>query len=552
VQASFKIPLVAIFALALSALSLPPARADAPCYVVNEGGLLIDGKDCAGAIVIDDSVTSIDDFAFWNNSFLTSISIPSSVLHIGENAFSGSGLTSVTIPGTVTSIGNAAFQQIFSLSSVIIQEGVTSLPAQAFYNNFNSSIANVSLPNSLTVIGDSAFYGSGLTSITIPNSVTSIGQYAFAVNRALTSITVGSGVTNIGGQAFQDNSALTSVSFLGNQPSIGANAFFMIHAGAVASVPSTAEGYVPGDDGLWNGLTVSRIVAPTITLTPNSEEKNVNAAIFGYTIGITGDTVTSFSISPATPSGLSFNTTTGLMSGIPTSVAPATIFTITARNTGGLSTATFTLTVKAVARTSDNSDEKAAAEAAAERAAAAQQEARADILINLKTGEELTLESFTKAGIPGITSANFPGFQTELRNLPEPSRSDINHILKTAYKFEIVDKIGSDRVRYLLPVVFIETNLIPAGSKNKSALVAAVRRLPLAKRDSYVNIKVAIDEEIARIQARKDRLASVIARKSQLSLGSTQPQSLGFRLVAFYFSDVTALVHNYAPVVTRA
>jgi len=514
VHAISRISLVVIFALALSAFSVRPAQAVATCYEVNEAGLLTNGADCVGAIVIDDSVTSIGDLAFLNNSSLTSISIPSSVLHIGENAFTSSGLTSVTIPGTVTSIGNAAFQQIGSLSSVIIQEGVTSLPTQAFYNNFSNSIVNVSLPNSLTVIGDAAFFGSGLTSLTIPNSVTSIGAYAFAENRALTSITVGSGVTNIGEAAFQDNSALISVSFLGNQPSIDAYAFSFISAGAVASVPSTAEGYGPGDDGLWNGLTVSRIVAPNITLSPSSEEKNVNAAISGYTIGITGDTVTSFSISPAAPSGLSFNTTTGLMTGIPTSVAPATIFTITARNTGGLSTATFTLTVKAVART---------AEAAAERAAAAKQEARADILTNLKVGKELTLESFAKAGIPSITSANLPEFQSELRNLPEPSRSDINHILKTAYKFEIVDKIGSDRVSYLLPVVFIEINLIPAGSKNKIALVAAVRRLPLAARDSYVKIKVAIDEEVARIQARKDRLASVIARKSQRSLGSTQP-----------------------------
>ena len=510
-----------ILALAFSVLSVSLAQADGPCYVVTEEGVLNNGTSCEGTVVIDSSVTSIGNSAFQNNTSLTSVTIPPSVGIIGSYAFAGSGLTSVTIPGTVTEIGDSAFRQMSSLLSVNIQEGVTSLPANAFFNS--TSLANVSLPGSLISIGAGAFYSAALTTTTIPNSVTTIGEYAFSVNRELASITIGSGVTSIGGSAFQDNTALTALSFLGNQPSIGANAFFAVPSAAVVSVPSTAEGYLAGDDGFWNGFTVSRIIAPTITLSPSSEEKTVNTEISGYAIVVTGDTVTSFSISPTTPSGLSFNTTTGLLSGIPTTVVPATTFTITARNIGGLSTATFTLTVKAVSRPTDNTDNKAAAEAAAERAATAQQEARIGILNNLKIGKDLTLESFTNAGIPGITFANFPEFQTELRNLPESSRSDINAILKVAYKFEIVDKIGSDRVSFLLPGVFIEINLIPVGSKNKIALVNAVRRLPQASRDSYAEIKVAIDEEVGRIQARKDRLAAVIARNTQRSLVSTQP-----------------------------
>lgn len=560
-QAISRISFSFALVLGLSTLCLPMSQADEPCYVVNVDGLLTNGADCAGDIVIDASVTAIGDSAFQNNTSLTSISIPRSVLSIGNYAFAGSGLTSLTVPGTVTSIGIAAFKQIGSLTSVVIQEGITSLPTQAFYNNFSNSIVNVSLPNSLTTIGDSAFFGAGLTSITIPNSVTSIGAgafqdsllssirigervieigdsafynnalttltipnsvtsigaYAFAVNRALTSITIGSSVTSIGTSAFQEVRALTALAFLGEEPpSIGLYAFDLIPADVVVSVPSTTEGYVTVD-GLWNGFRVSRIIAPVITLSTNSEEVTVNTGISGYTIGVTGDTVTSYSISPATPSGLSFSSTTGLLSGIPTAELSATTFTITARNIGGLSTATFTLTVKAISRASDNSDDKAAAAAAAERAAAAQQAARTDILNILKIEKDLTLESFANAGIPGITSANFQEFQTELRSLPKSSLSDISEILKIAYKFEIVDKIGSDRVDYLAPGVFIEINLIPVGSKNKIALVNAVRRLPPASRDSYAEIKVAIDREILRIQARKDRLTAVIARNAQRS-----------------------------------
>ena len=520
-QAKSRISFVVVLVLALLALNFPRSQADDPCYEVNAEGVLYNGTRCVGAIVIDSSVTSIGIEAFRYNTSLTSVTIPPSVGIIGSYAFASSGLTSVTIPGTVTEIGDSAFRQTTSLTSVTIQEGVTSLPANAFNNS--TSLTHVSLPDSLVSIGDAAFYSAAITSVSIPNSVTTIGDFAFLANLELTSITIGSGVTNIGGSAFENNSAVTTLSFLGNEPSIGAYAFLRVPLEAVVSVPSTAEGYVPSDDGLWNGFTVSRIVAPTISLLPSSEETTVNSAISGYAIGVAGDTITSFSISPAAPSGLSFNTANGLLSGTPNSVVSATTFTITARNVGGSSTATFTLTVRALSRASENSDEKAAAEAAAERAAAAQQAARTGILANLEIGKEVTLESFTQAGISGITSRNFQEFQTELRSLPKSSLSDIKEILKIAYKFEIVDKIGSEQVNHLSPKVFIEINLIDVGNKNKVALVAAVRKLPLAARDSFAEIKLAIEEQVLKIQARKDRLAAVIVRSAQRSLVSTQP-----------------------------
>jgi hypothetical protein len=511
-------------------------------------GVLTDGSACAGAITIDSSVTSIGDSAFMNVAAVTSIFIPSSVVHIGSNAFAGSGLTSVTLPGTVATIGNAAFQQIASLTNVAIGEGITSLPSQAFYNNFSASILEITLPSTLTSIGDAAFFGAGITSLTIPNSVTSIGDqafqdtaalisvtigdgvteigssafynsalttltipnsvitigsYAFAVNRALTSITIGSGVATIGGQAFQDNSALTSISFLGNQPIVGDNAFFATPSGVVSKVSSTAEGFVVGEDGLWNVFTISRVVAPSITLTPSTEERTVNTSISGYTITSTGDTITSFSISPAAPAGLVFNSNTGLLSGSPTSATSPTSFTITARNVGGASSAIFTLTVKAP------SDISAAAAAKRE---VTKRESRTDILTRVNQRQALTVESFLKAEIVGVTAANIAELQAELLNLPESSQLDFTEILKVAYKYEVVGKIGSDQVKYLFPSSFVEIGLIPSVSKHKVALTEAIKKLPLEARNTYSKIKSEIDKEIAIIQARKDRIASVIDR----------------------------------------
>ena len=146
-------------------------------------------KDSVKKVVIEDDVTSIGDYAFWNCSNLTSITIPDSVTIIGNSAFNAcSSLTSLTIPNSVTSIGEGAFYACSSLTSITI-------------------------PNSVTSIGEGAFYAcSSLTSITIPDSVTRIGDYAFKNCSNLTSITIPDSVTSIGNSAFYGCSSLKTIS----------------------------------------------------------------------------------------------------------------------------------------------------------------------------------------------------------------------------------------------------------------------------------------------------------------------------------------------------
>ena len=90
------------------------------------------------------------------------------------------------------------------------------------------------------------------------------------------------------------------------------------------------------------------LAAPAFTLSSSSETKTVNTSATGFTISSTGGAIASFAIS-ATPAGMSFSTSTGALSGTPTSVASATTYTITATNASGTATRTFTLTVTALA-----------------------------------------------------------------------------------------------------------------------------------------------------------------------------------------------------------
>ena len=217
-------------------------------------------------LVIPESVKSIGDYAFYECSSLTSVTIGGSVTNIGNYAFSGcSSLTSVTIPNSVTSIGDEAFYECSSLTSVTIGESVTSIGRLAFddcpslssvtinadaivsedyeYSNishiFGSQVTEYIIGGSVTSIGNMAFYKcSSLTSVTIGESVTSIGSDAFFDCSSLTSVTIGESVTSIGSYAFYECSSLTSITCkAATPPTVGRYAFDDVSTSIPVYVP---------------------------------------------------------------------------------------------------------------------------------------------------------------------------------------------------------------------------------------------------------------------------------------------------------------------------
>ena len=201
-------------------------------------------------IKIPNNVTSIGECAFSYCYGLTSIEIGTcignkdSVTSIGNSAFYGcTGLTSVVFGNNVTSIGNYVFSGCTSLESVKILSSATNIGNEVFggsspkkvelncdtisrWLSRNTSIEEIIIGNSVTSIGEDAFYEcTGLTSVEIPNSVTSIGSEAFRGCSGLTSVVIGNSVTSIGSSAFKSCTGLTSVEIPNSVTSIGSDAF---------------------------------------------------------------------------------------------------------------------------------------------------------------------------------------------------------------------------------------------------------------------------------------------------------------------------------------
>jgi len=192
--------------------------------------------------------------------YLTSVTIPEGVTHIGALAFSNyfSGFSSVTIPNSVTSIGKWAFY-CCELTSATIPAGVVEIAGDAFdacplayievdadnpvyeavdgvlFDKQHKALVTYpgrrigspyAIPEGTLSIGECAFTNcGGLTGVIIPDSVTSIGESAFWGCTNLTSVTIPDGVTDIGYMAFDQCDSLASVTIPASVVSIGDEAF---------------------------------------------------------------------------------------------------------------------------------------------------------------------------------------------------------------------------------------------------------------------------------------------------------------------------------------
>lgn len=200
---------------------------------------------CASTVIYD-GITGIGEYAFYQCTGLTSISIPNSVKAIGSNAFgevpninysgtaSGSkwgadnlnryaegklvyldsskktlissckGISGeVVIPNSVTKIEKKAFENRCGITDITISGNVTNIGDNAFAGC--TGLKSLVVPDNVMVIGEKAFYGcSGLKGVELSLNLESIGEEAFCKCTGVTSITIPDGVEEIGSSAFEE------------------------------------------------------------------------------------------------------------------------------------------------------------------------------------------------------------------------------------------------------------------------------------------------------------------------------------------------------------
>lgn len=294
-------------------------------------------------IVVEDGVTGVGEYAFYNLKKLTAVELSDSVKTIGYYAFRNcTSLKSITLPSNLDSLMPFAFLGCKSLTEINISEnskyyttsgnlyinngkkcmvyyapgktaksfsipsGIVEVCAGAFCEctvlekvtfpsglkrigdyafEKCSSLKSLSFPSSVTTIDIGTFSGcKGLTSLTVPNTVTGIADDAFYQCTGIKTVKLGSGIKSISARSFYGCTALTSVTMSGNLTTIYANSFF--DCKSLKSI-TLGLGLTKIREGAFENTGIKTVYIP-------KNVDSIGASAFGYTSdGINETRVTS-------------------------------------------------------------------------------------------------------------------------------------------------------------------------------------------------------------------------------------------------------------------
>ncbi len=177
-------------------------------------------------IVLPQSLKTIGKNAFYNNYYLQKIDIPAGVTEIGAGAFAKcQNLSDITIRGENTLLHGGAFGEKSGYSVGPFAGKLRELHQQWLYDDsasdffiwkgqlldYRGTSKTPVIPDTVKVIGASAFWRSDITGVTIPSSVKLIGASAFYECASLTSVDIPGSVERIDNNAFCDCTGMTSV-----------------------------------------------------------------------------------------------------------------------------------------------------------------------------------------------------------------------------------------------------------------------------------------------------------------------------------------------------
>ena len=182
-----------------------------------------------GAATLSNTLVEIGSHAFHGtntNGYGHHLVIPDSVITVGSEAFSWVSVHELTIGESVQNIGYHAFDcsnlkiihynathcndvasppfgssRNRNINTLTIGENVVYIPAKLFYC-FDDLACDVVIPNSVTRIGEQAFFDANVTSVVIGDGCVEIGEWAFFNTHYLTRLKLGTGLKTIGESAF--------------------------------------------------------------------------------------------------------------------------------------------------------------------------------------------------------------------------------------------------------------------------------------------------------------------------------------------------------------
>ena len=210
-------------------------------------------------IIVQEGTKYISNLAFYNNTYITTVTLPDGISYIGPSAFYGcTCLTSINFPESLTYIGDSSFKGCTSLHSINV-EGACEIGMSfgdctalsditlndycktnrrafdntAWYNNLDDGLAYIgnvpvcykgSIPANTTInikegvkrLNILTSYPENITEITLPSTLETIESYAFSDYAGLTRITIPKAVKSIGNYAFSSCKNLQEVVFENN------------------------------------------------------------------------------------------------------------------------------------------------------------------------------------------------------------------------------------------------------------------------------------------------------------------------------------------------
>lgn len=216
----------------LSGITLTNINALKVTGTLNETDFKYIRENLTALEVLDLSGTNMTVFpnralAFYHgeNTTLKEVILPEGLISIEEAAFANcTALEKLNVPSTVNTLGRWILENT-KVTSFTIPQGVTEIPASCFYG---SAINTINIPPSVKTIGNWAFQDAKLTEVVIPSSVTSIGKWAFGCNNnnpTLQSVIIEANITEIPVCCFYLQTKLTSLSLPEGITAIGDDAF---------------------------------------------------------------------------------------------------------------------------------------------------------------------------------------------------------------------------------------------------------------------------------------------------------------------------------------